>query len=500
MVMNIKAKFLIPVSVLFILTAAVYVRLMLEFKFESQLLEKTSAKIEETNALLGRLHESRNQKQINLLSYRFDPKTAYLDAVSEAESSIGKRIAELREVMISPHGKELLADFIAGRTAEELLRANLVANIVKDDVENVVLSFNKWSTEFEKIDTLLAKLTSYNRRLLEIAFEKIAERREKYVSTVAIFFFYSGFFVFVLYLYYNQTVIIPIQDLTDTATKIAEGDRDTKLKSLTRKDEIGVLSRAFERMVANLVDANLSLERKVEERTVELKAANEELEAFSYSVSHDLRAPLRSMDGFSKAVLEGHGDKLGAEGRGDLERVRAASQRMGELIDDLLLLSRASRGELHRERFDLSELAESVCDALRQATPDRELTFDIAPDVTAEGDPRLIRIVLENLLGNAVKFTGNQKQASIEFGTTDHDGKPAYFVRDNGAGFDMAYADKLFQPFQRLHSDAEFAGTGIGLATVARITHRHGGRNWAESTVGQGTTIYFTLEVDSDGE
>lgn len=224
-----------------------------------------------------------------------------------------------------------------------------------------------------------------------------------------------------------------------------------------------------------------------------LEAANEELKAFAYSVSHDLRTPLRSMDGFSHALLEDYGDKLDAEGRDYLQRIRVASQKMAHLIDDLLQLSRVTRGELDHSEVDLSKLAQAVAAELQESAPERQVTFDIAPGVTAEGDARMIRIALENLLGNAWKFTGKNPQAKIEFGLTNHDGKPAYFVRDDGAGFDMAYADKLFQPFQRLHSGAEFGGTGIGLATVARIIGRHGGRVWAESAVEQGTTVYFTL-------
>jgi|TARA_B100000315_G_scaffold234265_1_gene248132 light-regulated signal transduction histidine kinase (bacteriophytochrome) len=235
------------------------------------------------------------------------------------------------------------------------------------------------------------------------------------------------------------------------------------------------------------------LNAELEQRVVELDAVNQELEAFAYSVSHDLRGPLRSMDGFSYALLEDYGDQLDAEGKDYLQRVRAGSQRMAQLIDDLLKLSRVTRGELERRTIDLSEMAQTVAAELRESAPEHRVSLDIAPGVTAEGDARMIRIVFENLLGNAWKFTGKNPRAKIEFGVTNHDGAPAYFVRDDGAGFDMAYAGNLFQPFQRLHSGAEFGGTGIGLATVARVIHRHGGNVWAESAVEHGTTIYFTI-------
>lgn len=238
---------------------------------------------------------------------------------------------------------------------------------------------------------------------------------------------------------------------------------------------------------------NAELEQRVLERTAQLEAANKELEAFSYSVSHDLRAPLRSIDGFSKALLEDYGDRLDAEGQAFLQRVRAASQRMAQLIDDLLELSRVTRSEMRREPTDLSALARTITTVLQQAEPQRQVMCVIAEGLTANGDARLLRIVLENLFGNAWKFTGRQANACIEFGVTPCADGQAYFVRDNGAGFDMMYADKLFGAFQRLHGAAEYPGTGIGLATVQRIIRRHGGQVWAESMLGKGATFYFTL-------
>lgn len=238
---------------------------------------------------------------------------------------------------------------------------------------------------------------------------------------------------------------------------------------------------------------NEVLEQRVAERTAQLKAINQELEAFAYSVSHDLRAPLRAIDGFSQALLEDYGARLDAEGRDFLLRVRAASQRMAQLIDDLLKLSRLSRGELHGERVDLSSLACDIVGDLRLRQPERQVDVTIAPQLIVYGDARLLRIALENLLGNAWKFTSKTAVARIELGVMEQEGQPVYFVRDNGAGFEMAYVDKLFVAFQRLHQNTEFEGTGIGLATVQRIIHRHGGRIWAESVVGQGATFYFTL-------
>ncbi len=242
-----------------------------------------------------------------------------------------------------------------------------------------------------------------------------------------------------------------------------------------------------------LEKANRTLEDRVQERTTALQASNRELEAFSYSVSHDLRAPLRSIDGFSQALLEDYNDKLDATGKNYLERVRAASQRMARLIDDLLQLSRLTRGEMNYEPVDLSQLVQSISSELKERQPERRVDFVIKEELVAQGDVRLLRVVLENLLGNAFKFTGMHPSAVIEFGSVPHNGKSAYYVRDDGAGFDMVFSDKLFGAFQRLHGATEFEGTGIGLATVQRIIHRHGGLIWAESAVEKGATFYFTL-------
>jgi DNA-binding response OmpR family regulator len=225
----------------------------------------------------------------------------------------------------------------------------------------------------------------------------------------------------------------------------------------------------------------------------ELERNNRELESFSYSVSHDLRAPLRSIDGFSQALLEDQFDKLDMKGQDYLHRVRAAAQRMAELIDDLLALARVSRAELRLEQVDLSALSREVATELQRQEPDRTVEVTIPAGISAQADRRLMKIVLENLLGNAWKFTSRTQVPRIEVGLATSADETAYLVRDNGAGFSMSYAQKLFRPFQRLHSEAEFAGTGIGLATVQRIIDRHGGRAWAEGAVNAGATIFFTL-------
>lgn len=242
------------------------------------------------------------------------------------------------------------------------------------------------------------------------------------------------------------------------------------------------------------VDAGIrQLNADLARRSAELETTNKELEAFTYSVSHDLRAPLRAIDGFSQVIEEDYGEELDAEGLNHLRRVRLATQRMGELIDDLLGLSRLTRQGIYLETVDLSALAGSVAQSLLQNEPNREVDIAIAEGAKVQGDRALLEVVLQNLLANAWKFTSKQPHASIEFGIHEKTGKPAFFVRDNGAGFDMAYAGKLFGAFQRLHTQDEFQGHGIGLAIVQRVIRRHGGRIWAEGEVGKGATFSFTL-------
>lgn len=247
------------------------------------------------------------------------------------------------------------------------------------------------------------------------------------------------------------------------------------------------------RAEAEIRQLNEELDRRVKERTAQLEIANKELESFSYSVSHDLRAPLRRMDGFSRILLEDYSEKLDDAGRDALHRIRAASQRMGHLIDDLLQISRHSRCAMNCTAVDLSALAGHVVEELQRTAPERQVEFVIAPALIVHADAPLMRAVLENLLGNAWKFTAKQPAARIEFGVVTRRQQRTFFVRDNGAGFDLASAGKLFGIFQRFHDDNEFPGTGIGLNTVQRIIHRHGGTIEAEAAPGQGATFYFTI-------
>jgi PAS domain S-box-containing protein len=262
-------------------------------------------------------------------------------------------------------------------------------------------------------------------------------------------------------------------------------------RALPVRDPAGRITRWYG--TCTNIDAVKHKEDVLRRATVEADAANRELEAFSYSVAHDLRAPLRSIDGFSQAILEDNADQLDARGRSNFARVRAAAQRMAHLIDALLSLSNVGRTEMRTERVNLSDAARSIVERLREADGGRDVEIVVEDGLVVEGDAKLLAAVMENLLANAWKFTSQTARARILVGRTSEGGQPVYFVRDNGAGFDMAYASKLFGAFQRLHRTAEFPGTGIGLATVQRIVHRHGGRIWAQGEVSRGATFFFTI-------
>jgi signal transduction histidine kinase len=298
----------------------------------------------------------------------------------------------------------------------------------------------------------------------------------------------------------RRAIAGPLSELAGVARRLST-NQDYSVRARTvGAGELQTLIDAFNEMLTQLQERDRSLqesrdqlEQRVRERTAALDASNQELEAFCYSVSHDLRTPLRAIDGFSQALLEDLDGHLDAHAASHLARIRAASQRMSTLIDDLLSLSRITRTDLVHKRVDLSALARSICDEYAVAQPDRRVIVSVEDGLEAMGDPRFLRQVLENLLGNAWKFTGKQPDARVEFLSCDVPDGRVYIVRDNGAGFDPAYAERLFGVFQRLHAMTEFPGTGVGLAIVERIVKRHGGRVWAESAVGQGASFFFTL-------
>ena len=297
----------------------------------------------------------------------------------------------------------------------------------------------------------------------------------------------------------GRSMPIEVESVVLGLKEIEKGNLSARLEHSGNK-EFDELIESFNNMASRLQDGESTirgmrteLERRVAERTAQLASTNQELESFSYSVSHDLRAPLRHIDAYARIILEEHGRGFDAESLAYLHRIRRSTGKMTGLIEALLSMAGLARLDVYREVLDLSDLAHEIAAELRNSAPERQVDVIIQPGMTIHADARLIRIVMENLISNAWKYTGRKERGMIEVGCTEVEGKTAYFVRDNGAGFDMSYASKLFTAFQRLHTEKEFEGTGIGLTTVQRIIHRHLGRIWAESVPGIGATFWFTL-------
>lgn len=300
--------------------------------------------------------------------------------------------------------------------------------------------------------------------------------------------------------YIQRFISDPLIQLQGIARKVTVDHDFSPRANKKNDDELGELVDAFNTMLETIAEQNQvirehtdNLEKKVDERTAELALANRELETFSYSVSHDLKAPLNRIEGFSLALIEDYGDQLDKDAKSYIDRIRSNSREMRCLINSLLQLSKVARKEINKQDLNLSDLANHITNILLESDPDRKASISIRPGIHATGDQKLIEILLDNLIGNAWKYSRNNENTRIEIGVTHHPGSKTYFIRDNGSGFDMEYAGQLFKPFSRLHSPEQFEGTGIGLATVARIVERHHGKIWAESAPDQGAIFYFTL-------
>jgi len=338
--------------------------------------------------------------------------------------------------------------------------------------------------------------------------QEIDEALKRYALIAVVVLFLSLVAALLVSSLFRRSVAHPIIKLAAVARTVSQ-DKDYSVRAVpsTEQDEIAVLVDAFNDMLSEiqlrdqeLQRAHDELENRVAERTRELVATNRELEAFSYSVSHDLRGPVDAINGFAYVMLKEYGEKLDARGQELVERIRNSGRRMMQLIDDLLNLSRVVSTPLQHESVDLSAIARSIAEELSRSQPERDVQFLIEQVGPVEGDPRLIRLMLDNLLQNAWKYTSHHDKARIEFGSHEKDGGRIYFVRDDGAGFDGKSAHRLFQAFQRLHSAAEFSGNGIGLATVQRIIRRHGGEVWTEGEVEKGATFYFRFGKSMSAE
>ncbi len=449
----------------------------------------------------------------------FDYRQTSQRLLAERELRIEQTVNRLQQQLVTP-----LWNFDA-HLVKQIIRAETDASfihtiLVSDNEGKVIAGVTLVKDKYQAIDRVPASRTElvYQSRAIEYEGQTIGHieliQHDNFIKTrlkdkiIELFIEITVLDIILsllLTLSLHKIVLKPLSRLAGMFDAIhkTHGSLNQRLEC-DSSDEIGQLCRGTNDMLDTIENQNRALheardelESQVITRTHELEVANRELEAFSYSVSHDLRAPLRSIDGFSHALLEDYRDRLDETGRNYLDRVRVNCQRMGELIDDLLNLSLMSRRDFHRQKVDLSKLVVTIMQNLQEQAPQRRASVKIKSNVVVNGDRRLLLIMLENLLGNAWKYSANKQQSFIEFGEKELEGERVFFVSDNGSGFDLRYADKLFGVFQRLHGN-EYEGTGIGLATVQRIIVRHGGRIWAESAPDKGAIFYFTIPDSID--
>jgi PAS domain S-box-containing protein len=415
---------------------------------------------------------------------------AQADFISDAdpELTFSQLLSHLLDITDSQYG--FIGEVLRDREGMPYLRAFAITDISWDEASrNMYQQYIKGNFEFRNLNTLFGHVMTSGRPVISNAPADdprsggLPHGHPPLDAFMGLPLHRAGQLVGMLGVAnrpggYDEMLAGHLQPFTNTSAVLIEAYRNN-----LRRHQAETLLRHL----------NEELENRVNLRTAELQASLKELESFSYSVSHDLRSPLRGINGYAQLLREEFGGRLGSQGDEYLQRIRAATLRMSELIDGMLDLAQLTRDPMHLSEVDLSHQAGAIARDLQRAEPGRQVEFDLAPGLLAQGDERLLHVVLQNLMSNAWKFTAKRKAARIEFGATRQGDATVYFISDNGAGFDMKYADKLFQPFERLHGMYEFSGTGIGLATVQRIIQRHGGRAWAEGEVGKGATFFFTL-------
>ncbi len=419
------------------------------------------------------------------------------DRALEQEQGAARRIDALlaSSEMSSGEGAQLLSDLRELNAASHRLFAELLGSPSAEGDGGLDSMARRFESQLASRLLLLQQEQAADAfRLSDLATERIAVAQQREVAVIAAGLLLMALTTVGASWLIRRDVLRPLERLEHGTRELANGNWDFRL-DIESRDELGQMARHFDAMTRALRDSFDQVERN----NLELAALNREIEAFSYSVSHDLRGPLRGMDGFSLALIEDYGDQLDDTARDYLQRIRAASQRMGRLIDELLALSRVTRAELNVGAVDFSGLAGEIAEGLAHQRREHPVQCEIEPGIIVHADRALLQIAMQNLMENAWKFTGKTEQPVVRIGAQVRDGEQVCYVADNGAGFDMAYAKRLFGAFQRLHHESEFPGTGIGLATVQRIIRRHGGRVWAEAKLGEGATFFFTLKELPDG-
>jgi len=469
----------------------------------------------ETAALIARVAETRDAArelfiaQLNFESamrgYVVTRDSAFLARMASARAATPRHLEYLASLLVRDEDRALFAH-VSAIVGRELALADQLASpggtSISASDETVRNALTTGQRQLDQLRDALDTLGRSHDALIASSQAELDRRRQRLRPIILMTLFGGLAAALAAGWWFATDIAARVSALERNAERLANGER-LQYEPSRGLDEIGSLDLTLRRAALRLRtrerelrDVNARLEATVHEQAL----LNRELEAFSYSVSHDLRAPLRSIDGFAQALREDWGDKLDETAQDHLSRVRNAAQRMGRLIDDLLKLSRLTRAQIQRTDVDLSQLAREVAAELTERNPARAVTWAIADGLRAWCDPDLARIVLENLLGNAWKFTSKTPNARVEFTALPDTHTRTFVVRDNGAGFDMRYVDKLFAPFQRLHGEREFPGTGIGLATVQRIVHKHGGEVRTEAHVGAGAAFYFTFEATAGSE
>ena len=486
--MRLSLKILLPALLSLLLLAGMSGFIVYSLQLQQRSLQDTGRQLLASDQLVGELRQQRTAIETHLLLYLQNSKQSSLDAIADADRGIAGAVnAYLLRPTDSRTTSQLQA-FLESHDAIVRTRREMIRSHAAKDAQRVRLLTDKWAIQRERVDANLRDLRALGAIQTEATLKDAAQAQD-WMKQIAIYgILLAILLVAVAFAYVRHNVLSRLKTLTTGARLIGDGNLAHRI-GLAITDEIGALAADFDDMAAHLQETRGLIEKRLQERD----AAIQELEAFCYTVSHDLRTPLRAVDGFAQLAVQALEPDARPETKHYLERVREGAQRMGNLIDDLLAFSRLGRRAISIQEIASEPLVQECLQSLRNEYDLLKTQISINPIAPCQGDHHLLKQVWINLLSNALKFTGKTADAKIEIGSTQQHGETVYSVRDNGVGFDMRYADKLFGVFQRLHGIAEFPGTGVGLAIVQRIIKQHGGRIWAEAAPGQGATFFFTL-------